>query len=34
MDLATQENMKRLRVVGDAVGTEVKSEHFGDFLGA
>ena len=34
MDLATQENIKRLRVVGDAVGNEVRSEHFGDFLDA
>jgi hypothetical protein len=34
MDLATPENMKRLRMVGDAVGTEVKLEHFGDFVEA
>jgi hypothetical protein len=26
--------MKHLRVVGDAVGAEIKLEHFGDFLDA
>jgi hypothetical protein len=34
MDLATPENMKRLRMVGDAAGTEVKLEQFGDFVEA